>query len=80
MTDICVFSLLYLSTAVYREKNAAFQKFMCDVDGPIFESDKIFMNKYLFGFKKTMGLSAARDKEKSRKESAENGDDKKKKK
>ena len=65
---------------VYREKNKAFQDFMCDVDGPVFESDKIFMNKYLFGFKKTMGLSAAREKEKARIASAENGDDKKKKK
>ena len=53
---------------------------MCDVDGPIFESDKIFMNKYLFGFKKTMGLSAAREKELTKRAAGDEGDDKKKKK
>lgn len=66
---------------VYREKNTAFQTFMTEVDGPVFESDKVFMNKYLFGFKKTMGLAAAREKKKAAEKAAEDGGgDKKKKK
>lgn len=54
---------------------------MTEVDGPVFESDKVFMNKYFFGFKKTMGLAAAREKKKAAEKAAEDGGgDKKKKK
>ena len=65
---------------VYREKNAAFQTFLTEVKGPVFESDKVFMNRYLFGFKQTMSLEDAREKEKKKREGGDEDGGKKKKK
>ena len=65
---------------VYREKNAAFQTFLTEVKGPVFESDKVFMNRYLFGFKQTMSLEDAREKEKKKREGGDDNAGKKKKK
>ena len=65
---------------VYRDKNAAFQTFLTEVKGPVFESDKVFMNRYLFGFKQTMSLEDAREKEKKKREGGDEDGGKKKKK
>merc|ERR1711916_226226 len=65
---------------LYDDKADAFINFMYDLNGPTFESDKIVMNRNLFGLVNTMGLSMAREKKKKM-DAGEAGDgDKKKKK
>ena len=65
---------------LYGEKEEAFRTFMSDMNGPVFTSDKVVMNRNLFGLTKTMGLAAAREKKKKMDAGGDDGGDKKKKK
>ena len=63
---------------VFEEKNAAFEAFLTS-EGPDFESDRS-CEWYLFGFKQTMSLEDAREKEKKKREGGDDNAGKKKKK
>lgn len=65
---------------LYGEKADAFIDFMYDHNGPTFESEKVVMNRNLFSFVNTMGLTAAREKKKKMDSGDDGGGDKKKKK
>jgi len=65
---------------LYGEKADAFLDFMYDHNGPTFETEKVVMNRNLFGLVNTMGLTAAREKKKKMDSGDAGGGDKKKKK
>ena len=65
---------------LYGEKEKAFRNFMADLNGPVYNSSKVVMNRNLFGLSNTMGLSAAREKKKKMDAGDDGGDKKKKKK